>query len=83
MARKNAIDKAKAKAGRLIRVWNTERKKFSRENLQYTALWVEDANGKNERCWLLTDSEIKRLEYRSERNKEDWTKKGFWEDLMD
>ena len=83
MAKKSAIDRAKAKAGRLIRVWNTERKKFSREACQYVALWVEDQNGGNERCWFLTDKEIERLEYRSKRNKEDWTKKGFWTDLLD
>lgn len=83
MAIKTTIDKAKAKAGRLIRVWNEDRKKFSREAKQYTALWVEDDNGGNERCWLLTDKDIERMEYRSERNKEDWTKKGFWTDLID
>lgn len=80
---KSAIDKAKAKAGRLIRVWNTERKKFSNEARQYTSVWVEDKNGGNERCWLLTDKEIERLEYRSKQNKEDWTEKSFWTDLID
>jgi len=80
---KSAIDKAKAKAGRLIRVWNTKRKKFSNEARQYTALWVEDKDGGNERCWLLTDKEIERLEYRSKRNEEDWTEKDFWTDLLD
>jgi len=83
MGKKEAIDKAKAKAGRLIRVWNTDRKKFSNEARQYTAIWVEDPDGGNERCWLLTDKDIERMEYRSERNKEDWTKKGFWTDLLD
>ena len=83
MTSKEAIDKAKTKAGRLIRVWNTERKKFSREARQYTAVWVEDQDGKNERCWLLTDKDIERLEYRSKRNIEDWTKKGFWTNLID
>lgn len=83
MAKKEAIDKAKAKAGRLIRVWNTARKKFSREARQYSALWIEDSDGKNERCWFFTDKDIERLEYRSKRNKEDWTKKGFWTDLID
>jgi hypothetical protein len=82
MTVKNTIDKARTKAGRLIRVWNTERKKFSNEARQYTAIWVEDPNGKNERCWLLTDKEIERLEYRSERNKEDWTRKDFWEKIF-
>jgi hypothetical protein len=61
----------------------TLRKKFSREAQQYTAVWVEDSNGKNERCWLLTDKDIKRLDYRSIRNKEDWTEKGFLTNLFD
>lgn len=83
MFKKNAIDKAKAKAGRLIRVHNTDRKKFSNANRQYTAIWVEGPDGGNERCWLLTDKEIERLEYRSQQNKEDWTSKGFWTNLFD
>jgi len=80
---KKVVKGIKAKAGRLIRVWNTDRKKFSREALQYTAVWIEDSKGKNERCWLLTDKEIERLEYRSQQNKEDWTGKGFLTDLLD
>jgi hypothetical protein len=77
------LEDSKVKAGRLIKVWNTDRKKFSNEAKQYTAVYVEDANGKNERCWLLTDKEIERLNYRSERNKEDWLKKDFLTDLLD
>lgn len=83
MSKKGTIDKAKVKAGRLIRVHNTKRKKFSNASFKYNALWVEDANGSNERCWLLTDKEIERLEYRSKRNKEDWTRKDFLTDLLD
>jgi len=83
MPKKEAIDKARTKAGRLIRVWNTARKKFSNEARQYTAVWIEDPDGGKERCWLLTDSDIARMEYRSERNKEDWTQKDFWTDLLD
>lgn len=80
---KGKIDKQRVVAGRLLRVWNTDRKKFSNESRQYTALWVEDKCGGNERCWLLTDKEIERLEHRSKQNKEDWTKKSFLTDLMD
>ena len=79
----SVIGKAKVKAGRLIRVWNTLRKKFSNEARQYKAIWVEDEDGSNERCWLLTDKEIERLEHRSQKNKEDWTKKDFWTNLLD
>ena len=77
------LDDAEVKAGRLIPVWNTKRKKFSNANRQYIAVWVEDANGKNERCLLLTQKELERLEYRAKRNKEDLTEKSFWTDMLD
>lgn len=77
------LENVRVKAGRLIKVWNTERPKFSNAKRYYTAVWVEDSNGRNERCWLLTDKEIERLEHRSQRNKEDWTKKSFWTNLLD
>jgi len=50
----NLIDKVKVKAGRLIRVWNTEKRKFSNAKPTYISVWVEDADGTNERCLLLT-----------------------------
>ena len=37
----------------------------------YWAVYVEDANGKNERCLLFTDEQIKISEKRAEKNKED------------
>lgn len=77
------IDKVKVKAGRLIRVWNTEKKKFSKEAPLYVSVWVEDANGKNERCLLFTEKEIQRAEKRSSKNAEDLTTKGFFTDIVD
>ncbi len=77
----NLIDKVKVKPGRLIRVYNTEKKK--NENDGYVSVWVEDANGKNERCLLFTEKEIERSELRSQRNIEDLTNKNFLTDLLD
>jgi len=77
------IDKVRIKAGRLIRVWNTERAKFSNAKPWYISVWVEDASGKNERCLLFTENEIKKAQHRASRNKEDLTHKRFITDLMD
>lgn len=79
----SVIDKVTVKAGRLIRVDNTNRPKFSNSAKMYAAVWVEDPNGKNERCWLLTKNEIERLDYRASRNKEDLTKKSKLTDMLD
>jgi hypothetical protein len=77
----NLIDKVKIKPGRLVRVYNTEKKK--NENDGYVSVWVEDANGKNERCLLFTEKEIQRAELRSTKNIEDLTEKNLLTDLLD
>lgn len=77
------LDKVRVKAGRLIRVWNDKRKKFSNANKVYWSVWVEDAKGDNERCLLFTDNEIKRAEERAKNNPEDLPKKGFLVNLFD
>jgi hypothetical protein len=77
------IDNVTVKAGRLIRVVNTLRKKFSNANKQYFSLYVEDADGKNERCLLLTERELKMMEYRASRNIEDLPKKSKLIDILD
>jgi hypothetical protein len=77
------IDKVKVKMGRLIRVWNTEKKKFSNASAKYVSVWVEDADGKNERCLLFTEKEIAKAEERASKNVEDLTSKGFVTDLLD
>lgn len=69
------------RAGRLQRVDNKDRKFGSA--LEYFALWVEDSNGKNERCLLFTEKEIKAAEKRAAKNPEDLTKKGWLTDLLD
>lgn len=77
----NLIDKVKIKAGRLIKVWNSRPKPAAKP--WYISVWVEDANGKNERCLLFTEKEIARAEERANKNKEDLTKKSFFTDLID
>jgi hypothetical protein len=77
----NVIEQVKVKMGRLIRVWNTEKRKT--ENAGYVSVWVEDADGKNERCLLFTEKEVQRAEYRASRNLEDLTKKSFLTDFID
>jgi hypothetical protein len=77
------IDKVRVKAGRLIRVWNTKRAKFSNAKPWYISVWVEDANGKNERCLLFTEKELMKAEHRAIMNQEDLTHKKFLTDLLD
>lgn len=77
----NLIERVKVTAGRLVTVWNTLKK--GNENIGYVAIWVEDANGKNERCLLFTEKEIKKAEERALKNKEDIPKKNFFKNLFD
>jgi hypothetical protein len=77
------LEDVKVVAGRLVPVFNTERKAFSNAKKQYTAIWVEDADGENERCLLFTDAEIKAAEYRASRNPEDLTEKSWWTNIQD
>jgi hypothetical protein len=70
-------------AGRIIPVWNTERKAFSNAKKHYLAVWVEDACGGNERCLLFTDKELERAEHRAQQNPEDLTKKSWWTNALD
>ena len=77
----NVIDQVKVKAGRLIKVWNTLKKK--NENKGYVSVWVEDADGTNERCLLFTEKEIQRAELRATKNLEDLTSKSFLTNLVD
>lgn len=77
----NVIEQVRVKMGRLIRVWNTLKKK--NENIGYVSVWVEDADGKNERCLLFTEKEIERAEKRAARNIEDLTNKDLLTDFLD
>jgi len=77
------IDDARVVPGRLIRVKNTDKPKFSNAKNEYLSLFVEDADGGNERCLLFTEREIKVAQHRAERNKEDLTKKSALQNLLD
>ena len=77
----NLIDEVRVKSGRLIRVWNTLHKKNEKKG--YVSVWVEDANGTNERCLLFTEKELERAELRASKNLEDLTSKNFITDLID
>jgi hypothetical protein len=77
------IDQVRVKAGRLIKVWNTEKKKFSNAKPWYISVWVEDADGKNERCLLFTQKEIEAAEKRAAANQGDLTSKGFFTNIID
>lgn len=77
----NLIDKVKVKAGRLIRVWNNRKKPTAKA--LYVSVWVENADGTNERCLLFTENEIKRAEDRATKNMEDLTSKNFVTDFLD
>lgn len=49
---------ATIKNGALITVSNTNRKSFSNEKINYTAIWLQDSTGKNDKCYLFTGKEI-------------------------
>ena len=75
------LDKVKVVMGRLVRVQNVGRKFGANE--VYVAVQVEDANGKNERCLLFSEDQIRVAADRALKNKEDLTKKDFFTDLTD
>jgi len=77
------LEKATITNGRMVKVSNEKRKKFSNAKTEYYAIWVEDHNGKNEKCLLLTEAEIRSAEYRASRNREDLTKKSLINDMLD
>ena len=79
----SVIDKVRVKAGRLIRVENTLRPKFSNAKRRYISVWVEGPDGGDEECLLFTQKEIENARYRAQRNSEDLTDKGFFTDLVD
>ena len=73
--------KVTVKAGRLIPVANLNRRFGA--NRAYYSLWVEDADGKNERCVLVTKAQLAVAEARAKANPEDCPKKGLVIDLLD
>jgi hypothetical protein len=72
---------ATVKAGRIIPVSNKDA--HHRAAASYNCIWVEDQDGTNERCLLITQRELHRIERRSQKNLEDWTDKRLFTDLFD
>lgn len=75
------IDNVRVKAGRIIRVKNKMKKLAA--NPVYYSVWVEDADGNNERCLLFTEKELQKAEDRASKNLEDLTEKSFFTDIFD
>ena len=63
----------KVKAGRIILVENKNQHFAAKE--YYSAIWVEDEDGSNERCLLFTERELNIAEKRAAKNVEDIPKK--------
>ena len=81
MEKANNITGTKVVAGRQILVENKNR--HHKADKWYIAIWVEDADGKNEECLLFTEEAIKEARQRAKENPEDIPKKGFLTDLFD
>lgn len=78
------LDQAQAVKGRLIRVENTQLTSKNEAEI-YVAVYVEDANGENTRCIMLTEGELYRAEKRAVKNGEDQPKlkqSSFWTRLF-
>lgn len=58
-------------AGKIIVVENTQRPHFTNAKTKYYLVWVENADGKNERPLLLTNKELQRVLTRGSNNEED------------
>jgi len=57
--------------GIVTEIINRDKPVFTNAKNAYYAIWVEDSNGSNERCWLLTHEEYDRALVRTSKNKED------------
>ena len=64
-----AMAKKKTRIGRIHKVENKERKKFSTENLYYYAVIIKSDDGAKN--YLFTESELERAAHRAGRNTED------------
>jgi hypothetical protein len=69
--------------GRVYEVENKLRKKFSRANKNYYAVWLSDHNGDDGQCYLFTEWQLNSANFRAARNPEDCPKKSAIVDLFD
>lgn len=72
---------AETKLGRVVLIPNEDPQ--PNEAPQYYRVWVEDEFGANEEALFLTPTEMERIRERTAKNKEDWGKRGFFQDLLD
>ena len=72
---------ARVKSGRVFSVENKDRKLGSA--LNYNAVWVENQDGRNERCLLFTENELKVAKARADKNREDLLSKSGLTDFFD
>ena len=71
----------KTKLGRIVLIDNNDQK--PNEAPLYYRVWVEDEFGANEEALFLTPTELERIKKRTQKNKEDWGKRGWLQDLID
>jgi hypothetical protein len=75
------LDNETVTAGRILKVWNEKRPKFSNENKLYYVIHAERDG--EEFPIMLTENELQRAIRRAERNPEDVPKKSFLNDIFD
>jgi len=71
----------KTRIGKIHKIENTERRKFSTENLHYYAAIIELFGVKTQ--FLFTESELERASGRALRNKEDVLEQSVFSKLVD
>jgi hypothetical protein len=71
----------KTRIGKIHKVENKERKKFSSENLMYYAVILKD--GDNVLSLLFTEGELERASHRASRNMEDTLEQSVISKLID
>ena len=83
------LDDCRVVPGRIIRVLDKKKTDYdgdgfedNTKNVKYV-IWVEDANGKNERALMFTKEQLEFAEKLACDNPEDIPKKGFIQDLID
>jgi hypothetical protein len=69
-------ENVKVTAGKLIKVYNQKRRVLTQAKNWYYALWIEDHDGGNERCIMLTGKELENVEHRASKNQEDCIVRG-------
>jgi len=71
----------KTRIGKIHKVENKERKKFSNENLFYYAVIIKEGN--EAKSYLFTESELERAAHRASRNTEDTLEQSVISKLID